>query len=123
MKQGERCPPETLTDFERFPTTKNGLLQHSKRAILQATYIWGQSATKDPKVPSPVDWGWVKQDDIWCPLWRAFSQTAYISQMLVRYSCSKSNCATNCSCRKKAKFHCTELCVCKGLCGNSETGL
>ena len=44
--------------FDTIPPTKAALLEHSKRAVLQAGYIWGQALIPNPTLPSPQDWGW-----------------------------------------------------------------
>ena len=44
--------------FDTIPPTRVALLEHSKRAVLQAGYIWGQALIPNPTLPSPQDWGW-----------------------------------------------------------------
>ena len=44
--------------FDNIPPTRAALLQHSKCAVFQAGYIWAQTLTPSPTLPSPQDWGW-----------------------------------------------------------------
>ena len=44
--------------FDAIPPTRAALLEHSKRAVLQAGYIWGEALIPCPTMPNPQDWGW-----------------------------------------------------------------
>ena len=44
--------------FDAIPPTRTALLEHSKRAVLQVGYIWGQALIPSPTMPNPQDWGW-----------------------------------------------------------------
>ena len=37
----------------------------------QAGHCWAQSTLKDPKLPSPTDWGWILANESWRPMWTA----------------------------------------------------
>ena len=64
---------------ENMPPTKAALEQHMKRAAFQA-HVWCKSLEPDPQLPSPSDWGWVKEESGWQPLWTTLpeaSQSCY----------------------------------------------
>ena len=50
--------------LENMPPTKAALEQHIKRATYQAN-IWYKALQPDPQLPSPSDWGWVKEEMGW----------------------------------------------------------
>ena len=54
--------------MERMPPTQNALLQHTKRAVYQAS-IWVTSTEVQQMIPSPSDYGWEQVDNMWSPLW------------------------------------------------------
>ena len=54
--------------MERLPPTQNALLQHVKRAIYQ-TGIWTTSTLTNQPLPSPSDFGWIKESQAWAPRW------------------------------------------------------
>ena len=53
--------------FDGIPPTRAALLEHSKRAVLQAGYIWGQALIPSPTMPNPQDWGWTLGGGLWMP--------------------------------------------------------
>ncbi|CAE1318539.1 unnamed protein product [Acanthosepion pharaonis] len=46
--------------YELIPPTQGALKEHAKRAAIQAGHIWGQSVVRDPELPCPSVWGWLK---------------------------------------------------------------
>ena len=100
--------------IEKIPPTKAALQQHVRRAAYQAGHIWGQALIPNPTLPSPSDWGWVKQEEKWCPLWTNLSQAAIVCKELVKCGCTK-RCSENCKCRKSI-LNCTHRCGCQGEC-------
>ena len=58
--------------LENIPPSKAALLQHVKRASLQAGHVWEQALIANPTLPGPSEWGWQKEDNDgqWTPLWR-----------------------------------------------------
>lgn len=45
--------------LENIPPTQAALKQHIKRTCHQAN-CWNQALVKDPEIPDPSDWGWMK---------------------------------------------------------------
>uniref|UniRef100_H3APT8 Uncharacterized protein n=1 Tax=Latimeria chalumnae TaxID=7897 RepID=H3APT8_LATCH len=45
------------------------LMQHVKRAALQAGYVWSQMLLPQPELPSPAVWGWEQTEHGWTPKW------------------------------------------------------
>ena len=102
--------------FDTIPPTRAALLEHSKRAVLQAGYIWGQALTPNPTLPSPQDWGWTLDGGLWMPFWTTLPDVMGSCQELVRCGCKKG-CRRQCSC-VKASLRCTALCKCPDECDN-----
>ena len=47
--------------LENIPPTQKALLQHTKRAVLQGGFVWGQSSSKQLDIPCPwagIRGGW-----------------------------------------------------------------
>ena len=95
--------------LENMPPTKAALEQHIKRATYQAN-IWYKALQPDPQLPSPSDWGWVKEEMGWQPLWTTLPEASQSCYELIHCGCKKG-CTTRCKC-KKAALKCTALCSC-----------
>ena len=104
-------------DIDTIPPTADALLQHTKRAVLQAGFCWGKSLEKSPHLPLPSEWGWEKGPQaLWQPLWTTVPQASKSCQELLRCGCkSDKGCTGRCKC-VRAQLQCTALCYCGGLC-------
>ena len=49
-------------EIKKIPQTKDALHQHVLRAAYQAGHVWGQALLKAPKVPSPKEFGWKREN-------------------------------------------------------------
>ena len=102
--------------IECIPPTSAALLEHTKRAVFQAGYVWGQALKLLPDLPSPAEWGWVRENAKWEPFWSSLSQAAVSCQELLRCGCNpEKGCRGKCKCFKAAML-CTALCRCGGNC-------
>ncbi len=99
--------------LENIPPTQDALLQHIKRASLQAK-CWSQALVRVPDLPHPSTCGWRETESGWEPLWTTLPQAAQSCQELVKCSCKKG-CTSRCKC-VKAALECTYLCSCGGEC-------
>jgi len=99
--------------LENIPPTKAALEQHIKRAMYQAN-IWNNALVSEPELPSPSEWGWVKDGSEWQPLWTVLPEASQSCYELIHCGCKKG-CSTRCKC-KKAALQCTDLCSCSGDC-------
>ena len=102
-------------DIRKLMPSRNGLLQHTKRAIYQAAFLW-REAVIDHYLPEPMQWGW--STDItghYIPTWQenVFSQKA-LDELIAVCSCKLARCK-NCRCAK-ANVSCLLLCGCKNKC-------
>jgi hypothetical protein len=96
-------------DQRRLPPTRDALLQHVKRAVLQGS-IWTCAHISRMDVPSPADFGWTSSESgKWMPNWRTIDIIPRAVSQLVRCAC-KGDC-TNCKC-KRLGLECTSLCKC-----------
>lgn len=100
--------------LENIPPTRASLVQHVHRAVLQGSYIWGQTLLKEPTLPCPSKWGWQQEEGRWVPYWSTLSQAKDSLYQLISCGC-KVACRGRCKCRK-ANLLCTGLCNCGGHC-------
>lgn len=101
-------------DLDSIPPTRASLEQHARRAVLQGGYVWGQTLLRHQVLPSPSDWGWQHQGNVWSPYWTALPQAKDTCHELIRCGC-KTSCRGRCKC-VKANLTCTGLCKCGGSC-------
>jgi hypothetical protein len=105
--------------IDSIPPTSAALYQHTRRAVYQAGYCWGQSLNPSPTLPSPSEYGWTKKADEMCPwqpLWTNLLPAAKSCMELLKCSCNKEKgCRGRCKC-VKADLPCTALCKCNGCC-------
>ena len=106
---------------EGLPPTKDSLVQHTKRANLQA-YIWKHALEAMQPEMNPVGHGWHLENGKLVPLFT--TKEAAPSSVLALTQCG---CSTNCSTRickcVKHGLPCTEACACAGetTCHNSKS--
>lgn len=98
--------------MDRLPPTFNALLEHTKRACLQAGFIWGQSLKANLEYLNFENWGWKKENGVWTPFWSTIKETAASVKELTKCSC-RSCVTVRCLCRKSG-LPCTGLCKCGG---------
>ena len=105
-------------DIDNIPPTADALLQHTKRAVLQAGHCWGNCLDVTLDLPPADDWGWVRNPtQAWEPLWTTIQTAAQSCQELLKCGCkSVRGCTGRCKC-VRAALPCTALCYCGGLCG------
>ena len=102
--------------IEGIPPTADALFQHSKRAIYQGAFCWGQSLSKEQHLPNPVDWGWKSSKDGFEVEWITIAEASSVCKELIRCGCNvEKGCHGRCKCQK-ASLKCTELCKCGGDC-------
>jgi len=100
--------------IERIPPTHGALVQHLLRAAFQGGHVWGQMLLKDPPLPPPSEWGWIKDDGTWYPKWTTLPEASKACRELIKCNC-KASCRGRCKCFK-ANLPCTQLCYCSGKC-------
>ena len=98
--------------YDAIPPTRAALLEHTKRAAYQGGYVWGQATIQEQVLPSPVNWGWIKEssEGLWIPNWTNLPAIAASCQELQKCGCKKT-CSGRCKCYK-AGLTCTSLCSC-----------
>ena len=100
------------------PPSEACLLQHSKRAVVQAVYVWSQWCNVSPNIPDPASSGWQREDSGYVPLWPLFSEASKYCKKLVKCG-FKALCTHVCKCKQLA-LPCTSLCVCDGQCNQED---
>ena len=72
--------------------SKDALLQHARRAMYQAGYVWREAVADDP-LPNPEQWGWKKDGSKFIPLWvSAGSPERELSHLITICSCRTVKC-------------------------------
>ena len=99
--------------LDRIPPTSAALRQHILRAAYQGGHVWSQVHMALPQLPSPLEWGW-KKDELWRPVWTTLPQAQQSCYELIHCSCKKA-CRGLCKC-SRSSLQCTALCSCGGNC-------
>ncbi|XP_068756859.1 uncharacterized protein [Montipora capricornis] len=97
--------------LENIPPTEDALLNHSNRALYQAS-IW-TSLDEQQFYPSPSDFGWKMENNRWRPRWTVLPEASKACNELLKCGCKKGCKSGRCKCFK-ANLPCTELCSCSG---------
>ena len=110
-----------LKDLDSIPPTKHAFYQHTKRALLTAAFIWKQSLSKTPQIPTYSEWGWKwnGRTNEWVPYWTDLAGVSQACSLLLNCGCVVA-CRGNCKCHR-AGLHCSQLCKCEGGCTNNAT--
>ena len=99
--------------IENIPPTSAALKEHVKRAVLQARR-WYNCLDSLRDEQDPVNWGWIKEDNKFIPVWSSLPELSNVTKVLIR--CGHTNCELGrCKCRMNG-LSCTELCGCQGKC-------
>jgi len=99
--------------MEALPPTQGALLQHSNRAVYQAS-VWTTADQPQQQAPSSEGWGWTldKDSKAWLPFWTTLPIASEACSQLVKCACkSARGCGTRCGCRKGG-LQCTRRCKC-----------
>ena len=99
-------------NLENLPPTEDALLQHTKRAIFQAS-IWNTAATENVILPSPEMFGWKQDGGVWSPVWTTISAAAAACKELIKccHKGKEKRDCSSCSCGRVG-LPCTDLCTC-----------
>jgi hypothetical protein len=100
--------------IENVPPTSEALLQHSKRAIYQGGFIWGQADRPVQTLPDPSAWGWQFAAGRWEPFWTSLPEASRVCRELLKCGCKKACRTKQCGCQKEG-LQCTALCSCACL--------
>ena len=108
-----------LKPLESIPPTKNAMLQHTKRVLLNVAFIWNQSElSKAPVIPDPVKWGWewYERTKAWAPHWSDLPDASRGCSLLLHCGCQVTASVI------KQGFGVAH-CKCEGDCINSTSDL
>ena len=95
-------------DLRKLPPGRDALVQHIKRACLQAGYLWRESI-EDFQLPDPTLWGWIRNEDgSYRPLWESQTGTVDFDKFVMTCACAAQKCKT-CKC-SKANVTCIAMC-------------
>ena len=96
--------------FDAIPPTRAALIEHTRRAVYQASCIWEQALTCGTEDISPADWGWKLKDNIWEVVWAKLPPIGESCQQLTKCGW-KLDCRGRCKCFG-LRLLCTALCSC-----------
>lgn len=93
FKQVDECRKDLFIkkgrSYDLIPPTQSALLQHIRRATYQGVFIWGQSLTLQPNLPSPLEWGWLHSGQ-YKPNWILLPQLSETCMELIHCGCKVS---------------------------------
>ncbi|CAM4708789.1 unnamed protein product [Leuciscus chuanchicus] len=106
--------------LENLPPTQAALIQHIKRALLQASFYWNQATAVQQDIPEFNAWGWFRDSTskTWEPYWTNLRDASKACTILLHCGC-KTACRWHCKCCK-AGVRCTSICACEGACTNND---
>lgn len=97
-----------------IPPTRDALIEHLKRSIYQACFIWNKCTEAELNLPDATDWGWTLSEGKYIPCWITGPEIFKATEQLVKCGCLLG-CNNRCSCNK-ANLPCTSMCKCNGNC-------
>ena len=102
---------------QKLPPTRDALLCHCKR-VSYVTALVKRSLENSPQVPSPVNHGWIMENNMLTIDWMLLPIAPPNVLDLISCNCSKTMCRTQaCVCRSHC-LKCTDLCGCAEPCEN-----
>ena len=103
--------------IDNCPPTQDALMQHTLRAILQAS-IWANCLERAEPELDVNDWGWtVDSTGNISPKLTTLPKASQACKELKHCKCKKGKCASSSACTcKRFSLPCTELCACCGSC-------
>ena len=105
-------PPDP--NLKSLPPSRNGLTEHTKRAALQAGWIWAE-AVSNTEQQNPELWGWMNENGHYSPRWYLQnSATLCMEAVCKTCNCQKALCRS-CRCAKDM-MKCLPFCGCHGKC-------
>ena len=106
--------------YEQPTTTKSSPVQHTKQAVYQGGYVWGQALVRCPFIPSPETYGWQKSaTQEWQQFCTLLPEAVASCSELLKCGCKKG-CRGLCKC-VRAALKCTSLCHCSGNCDHNDS--
>ena len=73
-----------LKTLENLPPTRAALLQHIKRAVLQASFYWKQALLVHQEIPDFIEWEWERDDQVaWLPFWTTLKDSSQSCSILL----------------------------------------
>ena len=74
-----------------IPISLPGLLEHAKRASIQADWLW-REGINNVDHQNPDDWGWTRDRDRFVPRWQLVDQALEISIICATCTCRSMKC-------------------------------
>ena len=97
--------------IDNIPPTAASLVEHTKRAVLQAN-IWHQIDRKETNEVDPASFGWRVIEGEWKPHWSDLQEVSSLCRELIKCGCRQCK-PSSCKCREE-DLPCSLLCKCGG---------
>ena len=94
--------------------SRQGLVEHVKRASLQGGWLW-REAISNVTIQDPGDWGWVKKEGKYFPKWQAETEPEFDVYTACQVCTCKKAICKQCKCAKN-RMKCLPFCVCQQKC-------
>lgn len=80
-----------LRGLDAIPPTQAALLEHVKRSLIQASFIWKQATKAQQTIPPFDKWGWELDPDKnqWMPFWTTLADASKACALLLYCGCTK----------------------------------
>ena len=98
------------SNLRLLPLSLPGLVQHTKRACIQAWWIWC-GGVSNVDIQDPNNWGWILVDDRHVPTWQVVDELKDVLNVIRTCTCTKKVCR-NFVCAKHV-MRCLPFCECK----------
>ena len=86
------------TTLGNTPPSRAALFEHTKRALLQASFYWNRATLVHQEIPDFREWGWQREyNGIWLPYWTTYQHASKACSILLHCNCERS-CTGNCKC-------------------------
>ena len=84
--------------LENIQPSRAALFEHTKRALVQASFYWNRATLVHQEIPDFREWGWqMEYNGIWLPYWTTYSIASKACSILLHCNCERS-CTGNCKC-------------------------
>ena len=81
-----------------IPPPRAALFEHTKRALLQASFYWNRATLVHQEIPDFHEWGWQREyNGIWLPYWTTYQNASKACSILLHCNCERF-CTGNCKC-------------------------
>ena len=115
LKRKEHFTRLADPNLRNIPVSRKGLLEHTRRACLQAGWLWREGKS-NVAAQDPTNWGWTKSDGKFVPKWHTLDEDTDVLKVIQVCNCKKALCK-KCKCTTN-NMACLPFCACQQKCPN-----